>query len=284
VAAESWRRRIEEHAERSATPGPATGSTGSPGVVPAAVPADVQDPDPEWTERSAFLAQPDPVGLYVDPPAGGGGAQALPVRRGAALPARRLRLLTLLVLGLTVGGLTLADRSGVGVTPAVYAASALLVVGLALVAATWVGRARGLLPLGLLLVPVVVVTTVLGPASPREPWQATRFAPTSLAELPSAAKVQPRGELVADLSRIRVDQDTTFTAHVGIGHLEVVVPRDANVALNYRVQRGVVTTYAEDLRVGPDLAGVTPPLAPIADVPTLTLNLSVDRGLLEVRK
>ena len=74
------------------------------------------------------------------------------VRPARPRSARRLRLLTLLVLGLTLSGLGIADYVGAAIVPVVvYAAAALLVIGLALVAATWFGRARGLLPVGVLL-------------------------------------------------------------------------------------------------------------------------------------
>ena len=47
-----------------------------------------------------------------------------------------------------------------------YAAAALLVIGLALVLATWLGRARGLLPLGVLLA-LGVLGLAAGPGSRR---------------------------------------------------------------------------------------------------------------------
>ena len=268
LAATAWQRRIEEHAgwSQSAAGGPAPPS-----------------PDPEGAAKAAFLAQPDPVGLYVEPAPVPAGAHALPVHPARRLPARRLRLLTLLALGLTSGALALADRAGLDATPAMYAAAALLVVGLALVAATWVGRARGLLGLGLLLVPVVVVTSILGPASPVLRWDTTKHEYTSLAQLPAAGDTQPRGRLVVDLSRLDVAEDATYSAHVGAGHLEVVVPHDANVALHYDVRRGVVQTYREELQAGADLVRTDAPLNPVAGAPTLTLDLSVDQGVLEVR-
>jgi len=268
LAAAAWQRRIEEHARWSPAP---AGASSDP------------SPDPEGVARAAYLAEPDPVGLYVEPSPVAAGAQALPVRAGRRLPARRLRLLTLLVLGLTSGALALADRAGLQTTPAMYAASALLVVGLALVAATWVGRARGLLALGLLLVPVVVVTSVLRPDSPVHRWDTTKHAYTSLAQLPAAGDTQARGELVVDLSGLSVDEDATYTAHVGAGHLEVVVPPGVNVALRYDVERGVVQTYREDLQAGANLVRADAPVNPVAGAPTLTLDLSVDQGFLEVR-
>jgi hypothetical protein len=71
---------------------------------------------------------------------------------------------------------------------------------------------------------------------------------------------------------------------VGSGRLEVVVPRDANVALRYRVDQGALMVYDEEARFGTHLTGATPPPAAVAGAPTLTLDLSVDRGHLEVRR
>jgi predicted membrane protein len=71
---------------------------------------------------------------------------------------------------------------------------------------------------------------------------------------------------------------------VGTGRLEVIVPPDANVALRYRVDQGVVTTYGQEAQFGTHLVEATPPTAALADAPTLTLDLSVDRGQLEVRR
>ena len=87
------------------------------------------------------------------------------------------------VLGLVLLGLAVADALGAPITPVIYAAAALLVVGLTLVAATWLGRARGILPVGLLLLVAVLGLSVAMPAS--------RFVHqvgyTSVAQLPAAA-------------------------------------------------------------------------------------------------
>jgi hypothetical protein len=244
----------------------------------------VLDPDPEQSARTAFLAEPDPAGLYLEPPPLAVAAHALPRRPGDRVAARRLRLLTLLVLGLSTGGLALADHSGLAVPPAVYAATALLVVGLALVAATWFGRARGLLALGLLLVPVVVVTSLVGPHGQLDRWTTARPTYRTTAQLPPDGDALPGGALVVDLSRLTVDTDATYSAHVGTGQLEVIVPEDANVALRYRVDQGALTIYDEESQFGTHLEGVTAPPVALADAPTLTLDLSVDHGHLEVRR
>jgi phage shock protein PspC (stress-responsive transcriptional regulator) len=284
-AAEAWRRRIEEHVRLNGgdpAPTPEPPSWPAPPVVPA--PAALQDPDPELRARTAFLAEPDPVGLYADPPAVAAADQPLPQRHGDRLPARRLRLLTLLVLGLTTGGLALADHGGLAVPPVVYAASALLVVGLALVAATWWGRARGLLALGLLLVPVVTATAAVGPHGPLAGWGSETYRYTTVAELPPDGNVLPGGELVLDLSGLTLDSNTVHSARVGTGRLEVVVPRDANFVVRYDVHQGAVQPYQSEERMGSQLVGTLPPPAPRPGAPTLTLNLSVHRGQLEVRQ
>ena len=162
-AAEAWQRRIAEYqATQPATVAPVPPWAGPPpgNVAPTPVPATAYpappaaDPipvaDPEQVQRAAFLATPDPVGLYVEPT----GMPVVPaprVRPGQRLSARRLRWAALLALGLTMGGLGLADNLGADITPTLYVAAALLVVGVALVLATWLGRARGLLPVGTLL-------------------------------------------------------------------------------------------------------------------------------------
>jgi len=278
-AADAWRQRIEEHVRQSAT------VTAPPAGVPGRVgqPAGPAPLDPELADRSAFLAQPDPVGLYDAPVA----ARALPtpVRRPGDRPAaRRLRLLTLLLLGLTCGALALADQAGAAVVPATYAAAALLVVGLALVAASWFGRARGLLALGLLLVPVVVLTSVTGPLTHLDQWSRTARTYTTPAQLPVTVDSQVAGELTVDLSRLALHRDAAYAAHVGTGRLEVVAPADVNVAVRYTVDQGVVDAPGQESRAGSRLTGTLEPAPVRPDRPTLTLDLSVDRGQLQVRR
>jgi len=282
-AAQAWRRRIEDQVEQSSRPpGPAAAAAAGPAWPSTAPPpAPAAELDHAEAARRAFLAQPDPVGLYVEPVA----ALATPVgRRGDRPAARRLRLLMLLVMGLATGGLAVAEQSGLDVSPATYAATALLVVGLALVAATWFGRARGLLPLGLLLVPVVLLASVPGPLTEPDHWDRTTRVYTKVAELPAAGDSQVGGQLSVDLSRLTLDRDASYAAHLGTGHLEVLLPEDVNVALRYDVQQGVVTTDGRETRAGADLTDTVQPPSVRPDRPTLTVNLSVDRGKLEVRQ
>src|SRR4029450_13556912 len=123
-------------------------------------------------------AEPDPAGLYVAPP------PSAPVKMSDTRSAKRLRLVAVIALGLTLSGLGVAQALGLAIPLAGYLAAALLVIGLTLVAATWFGRARGLLPLGVLLAIAVAIVGAAGPAI-RAPYDAPSVrAYASLAELP----------------------------------------------------------------------------------------------------
>ena len=89
------------------------------GRGPAASPIPVHDPQ---VEREAFLATPDPVGLYAEPRER---VSPAPLARLAQRrSAKRLRLVSLLVLGLTLAGLGVADYFGAAVPVIAYAAAA----------------------------------------------------------------------------------------------------------------------------------------------------------------
>ncbi len=307
-AAEAWRQRVDDMRRSSgaapsvpfasagasssepawSAPAPATSP---PAPAPAwqtypasAGPSTVQDPvSPEVQEAAAhadFLATADPVGLYTE--AAPRQAAAAPSRRTQAhsLSARRLRLASVLLLGLVLLGLAIADALGVPITPLIYAASALLVVGLTLVAATWLGRARGILPVGLLLLVVVLGLSVAIPAS--------RFAHqvgyTSVAQLPAQPVTVERGVLNVDLSRLDVTTDATFAADLGTGAVRIVAPPNTNIVLDYSVGNGAVLDNDQTVASGENLNGTSPLGRSVDSEPTLTLDIEVDQGVVAVKR
>ena len=277
-AAEAWQRRIAEHTQRVAAPGQTSAPSAEewPSQPPENLPQTASDSTIE--DHAAFLAEPDPAGLYVEPP------PSAPVKMSDTRSAKRLRLVAVIVLGLTLSGLGVAQALGRAIPLAGYLAAALLVVGLTLVAATWFGRARGLLPLGVLLAIAVVIVGAAGPAI-REPNDATSMrAYASLVELPARDSTDV-GKLSVDLSRVAVTSDVTYAAHVDLGQLIVRVPEDANVVINYRADLGAVRAYGSEVRAGSELTGqVTDPQPVERGQHTLTLDLSVDAGNIEVQR
>src|SRR5215217_727258 len=233
-AAEAWQRRIAEHTRHVAAPG----QTSAPPAEkwPSPPPENLPQGDSGTEDHAAFLAEPDPAGLYVEPP------PSAPVKMSDTRSAKRLRLVAVIVLGLTLSGLGVAQSLGLAIPLAGYLAAALLVIGMTLLAATWFGRARGLLPLGVLLVIAVAILTAAGPAI-RAPYDATSVrAYASLAELPARDSTDV-GKLSVDLSRVAVTSDVTYAAHVDLGQLIVRVPEDADVVINYRADLGAVRAY-----------------------------------------
>jgi phage shock protein PspC (stress-responsive transcriptional regulator) len=293
-AAQAWQRRIEEHTRQTAAETPTTAvppTVGPPTVGPPTVgpptaewpsppTANLSQPisDPAASEHNAFLAEPDPVGLYVE------SAPAAPVKMSATTSAKRLRLVSLIVLGLTLSCLGVLQAVGIALPLASYLAAALLVIGLTLIAATWLGRARGLLPLGVVLAIAVMIVTAGGPELRVPTAASSSHAYTTVAELPVAGDSAEFGKLSIDLSQLAVTADASYTAHVDLGRLEVTVPKDANVVINYSADMGDVRAYGNEIRGGSDLKGQIPDPQPQPGQHTLTLNLSVDAGNVEVQR
>ena len=278
-AAQAWQRRIEEHMRQVAASGHPTAASSE--EWPRMPLADGSQPtsDPEPSEHSVFLAEPDPVGLYTEPTA------VTPVKMSDTKSAKRLRLVSLIALGLTLSVLGVIQGLGIALPLAGYLAAALLVIGLTLIAATWLGLARGLLPVGVILAIAVLIVTAGGPDL-RVPVETTSpRAYTTLAELPAAGDTEDFGKLSIDLSQLAVTADASYTAHIDLGELEVTVPEDAQVVVNYTADVGAVRAYGDEIQAGSELTGqVTDPQPAQPGQHTLTLNLSVDAGNIQVQR
>lgn len=278
-AAEAWQRRVEERLRQEPVAGRTVATP--PDNWPSPPPANVSQPtlDPEPAEHTAFLAEPDPVGLYAEP-----APVAVPVKMSETRSAKRLRMISLIALGLTLSGLGVTQAFGVAIPLSAYLAAALLVIGITLVVATRLGMARGLLPVGALLAVAVLVVTAAGPAL-QLPGMATSHVYTTLAALPSAGDSEDFGRLTVDLSQLAVTADTNYTAHVDLGRLEVTVPDDAYVVVNYTADMGAVHAYGKEIKAGSEITGrINPPQPAQPGQPVLTLNLSVDAGNIQVQR
>lgn len=223
---------------------------------------------------NAYLAQPDPVGLYQPPEA------AKPAKKEVRPRARRrLGFVSLLVMGLALGGLGIADVY-YPISPVAYVATALLVTGLTLILGTWFGRPKGLLALG------IVLALCLGPtagAADREPAPPTVTRYTQISELPSrdAYDVGPQ---VVDLSGLTVTENRTYEARVDVGNLQVRVPQNTNLKIEWAVDIGEARILdGRENASGIDLKKTTVANnATDPNAPQLTLILGVDVGQLEV--
>ncbi len=182
--------------------------------------------------------------MPVDPAAGEGpasGPPALRTRRGPAAPWSPVPGITIAGLLIVLGLLALAtSASDWDLGPRAFFGSALLVVGLGLVASAFVrGRSArgGLIALGAVLSAALFSVSALpdgGSVGERTYRPAT------------AADVRPLydlglGELTLDLTGIdlsELDQPVRTRIEGGVGEIQVILPRSADVRVNADVGAG----------------------------------------------
>jgi phage shock protein PspC (stress-responsive transcriptional regulator) len=189
-----------------------------------------------WSQHSPWPAPPTPP----SPPTPPGWAR--PPWRVPRRPRRRsfLTPITLSVLLIGAGAVALLDSvDAVHITLAAILASGLIVVGAALVLSAWFGRARGLIPIGVLLLLATVPASVIdvpisGGIGARDYHPVTRGDLRSNYELGI-------GHLTIDLQDVPLSGDvTTIHGSLGIGELDIDVP--ANVRVDVRAHTGAGAT------------------------------------------
>jgi len=269
----------------------APGRLAEPQPGPAAAP-------PPW---SASTAPTEP--LTWDRPAPPGPPPAWLAERQPAAPPpawvppprreRRRAFLGPLTFGvaLVVTGLaTVLDNLGVlELTLGRALALFLTVIGLGLLVGGWWGRAWGLIPVGLLLIPVVAVASLADSEPLSGGFGERLWQPRTPAEIRPVYRLAG-GELIVDLRRVRFGPgSTSVEASLAAGRLLVVVPDEVTADVRGRAGVGnldLFETGDEDWGVQVD-SSVTqaPTKAPKgAAAPTVRLDAHVGYGLVEVRR
>lgn len=175
-----------------------------------------------------------------------------------------------------VGVLGFLDEIGaVSPRPVVYAALALTVVGVGLLASAWVGRARWLIVVCLLLAPL---TAALSPVHvPIEGGFGSRyFVPSSTGDLHSPYRLIA-GQMTVNLQSLGTESPApTVTASVVAGRLRVFVPDDVTVAVSGHVAAGAASVFGSSISGrNLDLQQIEPTSSSTADV---ILRLDVTYG------
>jgi len=167
-----------------------------------------------------------------------------PPPRQPRQPRRRRRgglgavTLGLLLIGAGIVGIVAA--SGNSVEPTFVFAGGLMIVGAALVLSAWVGRSLFLIPIGVVLIGLMSVSTVIdvpitgGIGEKRE-------TPFSVTDVQREYHLGI-GELSVDLTHVDFERGHTYdiTATVGIGHVIVRIPRDVTAELHGHAGMGEV--------------------------------------------
>ncbi|HEX5877479.1 MAG TPA: PspC domain-containing protein [Actinomycetota bacterium] len=248
-------------------------------TAPLAPPAPDQDPTTPTADLPVWPPPPPPPA-----PAAAWGPP--PPRR----PRRRpfLGPLTFAV-ALIVTGLALAldNLDVVDLTFGQVLAVFLTVLGGGLLVGTWWGRAWGLIPVGLLAVPVVAIAALAG-SVPVEGDVAERlFQPRTAAEVRPSYRLTG-GELILDLSDVDFGPGAPpVQASVAGGRLLVVLPDEVAADIRGRVGVGSLDLLGEVDSGAQVDSTVTRPAATRpaeGDAPTVRLDLQTGFGVIEVRR
>ena len=169
-----------------------------------------------------------------------------PRARRAPRPKSHVTAIALSVLLVLAGGAWLLDLAGwVSVDIGVVFALALAVVGIALVASAWFGRARGLIALGILLALVVGAFGVID-VPLRGGIGDKTYRPNTIAAVDSKYEMAI-GRMTLDLRRIDFSfRQRTVGAALGIGKLEVIVPEGVRVVVDGHAGAGSVRVFGDD--------------------------------------
>jgi phage shock protein PspC (stress-responsive transcriptional regulator) len=146
--------------------------------------------------------------------------------------------LTLAAIVVVMGVLWLVDQSSVDIDGPVYLASGLAAVGVGLLAGTWWGNARALIPAG------VALTATLIAVSQLPVWKFGEIdeTPTRSADVQSSYEMGA-GQIRLDLTHVEdlaALDGRTISIVNGLGQTEVVVPDDLDVTVTAKVNGGNV--------------------------------------------
>lgn len=250
-------------------------SAGRPPAAPLAT-ALPRDHDLPYPGPSGATATTAPIVAAPPPPPPAVSAAPSPRRTGP--PMTWITLSAVLVL---IGGAALLDATGaLDASPAVVAALALALIGGGLVAGAWLGRAGGLVPIGILLAAALAAIVALdlparGGIGQRD-WD-----PGTPAEVRSEYRLAI-GEGRLDLSGLELDDETIRTrVRQGVGHLIITLPPGATYHVDARTGAGRLEVLGRD-EEGDDsqIVATTPPRA---GAPRIEVEARLGAGKLEVR-
>lgn len=193
-----------------------------------------QDHDAAPTIPAATSPQPSaPQAVAPAPP---------PPRR----PPSYLGRLTVASALIVVGLMGLLDNLDV-ISPGFrhYVGAAVLVIGLGLLVGSVIGRARGLIALGLVLTPVLLFAAAIKVPLFGE-YGDDAYRPASVAEIEPVYELSG-GRLAVDLRDVAIwSPPAVVRADLGIGELVIFVPRDLDVAVNADVGIGAITLFGQE--------------------------------------
>lgn len=135
-----------------------------------------------------------------------------------------------------------ANLSGLAVSLGQFFGAVLIVLGLGLIVGAWWGRARLLIPLGVLLLPIALTATFINvPLNGGIAEQV--FRPATIGEIRSEYRLAG-GEIQLDLTDLPAGgEPIAINSSVAVGVIRVTIPADARLELNARVGGGRLSLF-----------------------------------------
>lgn len=249
---------------------------GQGGAGAARPPAAASPPGAAYTGPDAGPAAPGTVAAptyWTQPP-----APAAPIAAEPPRPASPLGWYALAAAFIGVGLVALVDSaSTVPVELADYFGVALLAIGAGLLVGTLWGRARGLILIGLAILPFALASSFVhvplggGVGSPY-------FQPMSLSQVQPEYRLLAGG-MVFDLTQLEGEKGAIdLVASVGVGDIRVILPQDAIVDITSSVEAGRLSLF-DSQQTGMSL---TQRVIGNGTGTGATLNLTLDVGIGDV--
>ncbi|MEZ5341870.1 MAG: PspC domain-containing protein [Acidimicrobiales bacterium] len=205
-------------------------------------------------------------------------------RRASGEPGPPITTVTLALAAVVAGLLIWLDRgTGLRITGSAVCGAVLGLCGLGLVVSSFVGRAWGLLPVGILASIGMITAPALGAAFETKTIGDVRHEVTAQTDLLDTYELGV-GQLTLDLTGLTLESDASVAIDVGTGSLQVLLPDDMSVDVTATASFGNLVIFGvERDGVGADYSTeYRPPNAP-ADVPVLEIEAHTQFGEVMIR-
>jgi phage shock protein PspC (stress-responsive transcriptional regulator) len=236
-------------------------------------------------ETSHRDAAPAAAATAVLPAAGDSEPPTEPVAPAPTPPKPRRPRDRSILGGLTFGAILLtlgimAALDAAGLTrPAFshYVAAVVIAAGAGLLVGTLWGRSYGLIAVGLLLLPVLAVSTLVRVPFGGEIGERL-VKPETMAQVVSPVEMAI-GSLTIDLSDLTPDEPFELVAELGIGQLTVFVPSERTTTVSAEIGIGSLDLFGDQTSgLGRDVKTAWPGASPNAPI-----HLELQAGLGEIR-
>ena len=171
--------------------------------------------------------------------------------------------------------------TAVSIEPVHYVATAVGIAGLGLLVGSWVGRARWLIIIGVVLLPVLWFTS-FWPDDFSFSAGETRYAPISASDVSSPYELG-MGQMTVDLTALSTEELAdigTIEASLGMGELIVVIPEGTGAVIDAQVGMGAVEgPFDEAAGVGVEATRIVGP-----EPTSLVLRLEVGAGVITIQR